>query len=150
MTIYIPKKHYDFIKTDEARDIFLNLEKKKWLIEEYGVDEDSSVLEHFSFDEEKRKIVENFCSDNAVCKKARKLFKEQLFSYAFYNPVIEPYFKREERFLDMLKTKNEIDPEYIYEKWQVEKEKFFDQIDLVCLDEDSIYDTVTDFILATL
>ena len=50
----------------------------------------------------------------------------------------------------MLKTKNEIDPEYIYEKWQVEKEKFFDQIDLVCLDEDSIYDTVTDFIKATL
>lgn len=49
MTIYIPKKHYDFIKTDEARDIFLNLEKKKWLIEEYGVDEDSSVLEHFFF-----------------------------------------------------------------------------------------------------
>lgn len=93
MTIYIPKKHYDFIKTDEARDIFLNLEKKKWLIEEYGVDEDSSVLERFSFDEEKRQIVKDFCSDNAVCKKARKLFKEQLFSYAFYNPVIEPYFK---------------------------------------------------------
>lgn len=61
---------YDFIKTEEAKQIFIKLEKKRMLLEDYecgpnGRDYDLDNIFTFE-DEEKKEMVERFLLRNKV------------------------------------------------------------------------------------
>ena len=145
-TVYYDyKKHYDFIKSDEAKDIFLNLEKANWLKVNQDYDEED-LREIFSYDEEKKSIVKDFMLVGITCQDSMEILREQNKHSSYRD-----YHKFTSDFLRTLSLKKDLDPEYIYEHWQVEKLRFFDEMDRVVVDEDNEeYDHPNDFIFDSL
>lgn len=145
-TVYYDyKKHYDFIKSDEAKDIFLNLEKENWLKVNQDYDEED-LREIFSYDEEKKSIVKHFMLVGITCQDSMEILREQNKHSSYRD-----YHKFTSDFLRTLSLKKDLDPEYIYEHWQVEKLRFFDEMDRVVVDEDNEeYDHPNDFIFDSL
>ena len=145
-TVYYDyKKHYDFIKSDEAKDIFLNLEKEEWLRVNQDYQEED-LREIFSYDEEKKSIVKHFMRIGITCQDSMEILREQNKHSSYRD-----YHKFTSDFLRTLSLKKDLDPEYIYEHWQVEKLRFFDEMDRVVVDEDNEeYDHPNGFIFDSL
>ena len=145
-TVYYDyKKHYDFIKSDEAKDIFLNLEKEEWLRVNQDYQEED-LREIFSYDEEKKSIVKHFMLVGITCQDSLEILREQNKHSSYRD-----YHKFTSDFLRTLSLKKDLDPEYIYEHWQVEKLRFFDEMDRVVVDEDNEeYDHPNGFIFDSL
>lgn len=144
--IYNYEKHYDFIKSDEAKDIFLNLEKEKYLkeSEQYHYEEED-LKRYFSYDEEKKSIVESFMR---ICRIAQMNIR---FSRENEEALSEHNFNKfKSNLIERLSSKNYLDPEYIYEHWQVEKLRFFDDMDLFCEYGDSEECSYDEFIFDSL
>ena len=142
---YEAKKHYDFIKSDEAKEIFLNLEKENWLIKAQGYEKED-LQDRFVFDEEKKAIVKSFISDCAVCKGANMILRQQqdYFSYKDFNKFMP-------ELVENLSLKKELDPDYVFEHWQVEMLRFFDEMDRICEDDNNDeFDHPNSYIFASL
>lgn len=148
ITFYEYEKHYDFIKSDEAKEIFLNLKKEIWLKSNFYDEED--LKRHFSYDEEKKDIVEHFallCSgwgDRIKISRKQEYQNRMKLSY-------QDFEKFESEFVNQLSMKKKLDPEYIYEHWQAEKLRFLDEMDRVCKDKNNEkYYKQNEFILDSL
>ena len=69
------KIDYDFIKSEEAKQIYIKLERERMLKEKYEDDEDD-LDSIFTFeDEEKKKMVERFVFEAEFRTKVLKLLK---------------------------------------------------------------------------
>lgn len=110
---------YDFIKTEEAKQIFIKLEKKRMLLKDYecGPDGRDYDLDNiFTFeDEEKKEMVERFLLRNKVIS-------------GCITDVEKYYINWSDKRISEVVTqsiglKKTIDPEYIYETWLVESRK---------------------------
>lgn len=102
---------YDFIKTEEAKLIYIGLEGKRMLKEDCECDLDVDSIIGFK-DEEKKKMVERFIFEATV--------PYQLFE-SIEKKFIDLDYRRVKSLLDSaLELKMRIDPDYIYEKWLVE------------------------------
>lgn len=146
---YNYEKHYDFIKSDEAKDIFLNLEKEKYLKSEQNFEEEV-LRKHFSYDEEKKSIVESFMIDCFLCQEHRGNFLKLEQEHENLLKLSHPDFPDLEKaqLVQNLNRKKNIDPEYIYEHWQVEKLRFFDEMYMFF--EHKEYESLIDFALDNL
>ena len=146
IVLYNYNRHYDFIKSDEAKDIFLNLEKEKWLkeSEQYHYEEED-LKKHFSYDEEKKSIVEDFMFHCKLRHTALKIFREHEKNSTYLD-----FNKLKSNIIEAISSKKNIDPEYIYEHWQVEKLRFFDEMDWVCDYGDSEVFSCYEFIFDSL
>lgn len=146
---YDYNKHYDFIKSDEAKEIFLNLKKEEWLNKNQGYDKED-LRKYFSYDEEKKSIVKDFILPCSVCQdhieNLRKHEKNR--SYERYYRDLDEF---QSEFVKTISLKKGLDPEYIYEHWQAEKLRFFDEMDRNCKDKNNEkYCKQNEFILDSL
>lgn len=109
------KIDYDFIKSEEAKQIYIQLERERMLKEESEDDLDSV----FTFeDEEKKKMVERFVFEARVpyqgFETVEKIEKGRL----------EVNLRRAKDLINStMDLKMEIDPDYIYDTWLVESRK---------------------------
>lgn len=104
---------YDFIKTEEAKLIYIGLERKRMLKEDCECDLDVDSIIGFK-DEEKKKMVERFIFEATV--------PYQLFE-SIEKKFIDLDYRRVKSLLDSaMELKMRIDPDYIYEKWLVESQ----------------------------
>lgn len=102
---------YDFIKTEEAKKIYIVLERKRMLKEDCEYDLDIDSIIGFK-DEEKKKMVERFIFEATV--------PYQLFE-SIEKKFIDLDYRRVKSLLNSaMELKMRIDPDYIYEKWLVE------------------------------
>lgn len=102
---------YDFIKTEEAKLIYIGLERKRLFKEDCEYDLDIDSIIGFK-DEEKKKMVERFIFEATV--------PYQLFE-SIEKKFIDLDYRRVKSLLDSaMELKMRIDPDYIYEKWLVE------------------------------
>ena len=102
---------YDFIKTEEAKLIFIGLEGKRMLKEDCECDLDIDSIITFK-DEEKKKMVERFISEATV--------PYQVFE-SIEKKFIDLGYRRVKSLLNSaMELKMRIDPDYIYEKWLAE------------------------------
>lgn len=102
---------YDFIKTEEAKKIYIVLESKRMLKEDCEYDLDIDSIIGFK-DEEKKKMVERFIFEATV--------PYQLFEN-IEKKFIDLGYRRVKSLLNSaMELKMKIDPDYIYEKWLVE------------------------------
>lgn len=102
---------YDFIKTEEAKKIYIVLERKRMLKEDCEYDLDIDSIIGFK-DEEKKKMVERFIFEATV--------PYQLFE-SIEKKFIDLDYRRVKSLLNSaMELKMKIDPDYIYEKWLVE------------------------------
>lgn len=102
---------YDFIKTEEAKKIYIVLESKRMLKEDCEYDLDIDSIIGFK-DEEKKKMVERFIFEATV--------PYQLFE-SIEKKFIDLGYRRVKSLLNSaMELKMKIDPDYIYEKWLVE------------------------------
>ena len=108
---------YDFIKTEEAKQIFIKLEKKRMLLKDYECDSDDYDLDNiFTFeDEEKKEMVERFILRGKVISLTIADAEKHYIDWS--NKRIG------EVVADAMGLKNIIDPEYIYETWLAESRK---------------------------
>lgn len=110
---------YDFIKSEEAKRIFIKLEKKRMLLEDYecGPDGRDYDLDNvFTFeDEEKKEMVERFILRGKVIS--------QSIDDAEKNYIVWSDKRISEVINQSIGLKKTIDPEYIYETWLVESRK---------------------------
>lgn len=109
------KIDYDFIKSEEAKQIYIQLERERMLKEESEDDLDSV----FTFeDEEKKKMVERFVFEARVpyqgFETVEKIEKGRL----------EVNLRHAKDLINStMDLKMEIDPDYIYDTWLVESRK---------------------------
>lgn len=104
---------YDFIKTEEAKLIYILLERKRMLKEDCEYDLDIDSIIGFK-DEEKKKMVERFIFEATV--------PYQLFE-SIEKKFIDLDYRRVKSLLNSaMELKMRIDPDYIYEKWLVESQ----------------------------
>lgn len=102
---------YDFIKTEEAKLIYIGLERKRMFKEDCEYDLDIDSIIGFK-DEEKKKMVERFIFEATV--------PYQLFE-SIEKKFIDLDYRRVKSLLNSaMELKMRIDPDYIYEKWLVE------------------------------
>lgn len=100
---------YDFIKTEEAKLIYIGLERKRMLEEDYECDLNSIIV--FK-DEEKKKMVERFIFEATVPYRAFETIEKKF---------IDLDYKHVKSLLNhAMELKMSIDPDYIYEKWLTE------------------------------
>lgn len=105
--------NYDFIKTEEAKLIYILLERKRMLKEDCEYDLDIDSIIGFK-DEEKKKMVERFIFEATV--------PYQLFE-SIEKKFIDLDYRRVKSLLNSaMELKMRIDPDYIYEKWLVESQ----------------------------
>lgn len=154
---YNYNKHYDFIKSNEAKDIFLKLEKEKYLREgdeNDGVEfyyEEEDFKKYFSYDdEEKKSIVKDFMFGNMVCQESMETLRE-LENNCSYERFYRDFDEFQSELIKTLSLKKDLDPEYIYEHWQVEKLRFFNEMYRVCKDKNNEkYEHENSFVLDSL
>lgn len=118
------EENYDFLKSDEAKQIFLNLEKVEYVQEEEILDEDDFVEWRDSMlptDDEKQSLVEHLVTLGWGMQRGMESNEEK---------------NNNKDLLLALKLKEEIDPDYIYENWLYEKEKMFHKMKLEELTND--------------
>lgn len=106
------EENYDFLKSAEAKQIFLNLEKIEYVKKEEILDEDDFVewRDSMLLNDEKQSLVEHLVTLGWAMQKGMESDEEK------------------DNYKDLLltlKLKEEIDPDYIYENWCYEKEKMF-------------------------
>jgi hypothetical protein len=112
------KIDYDFIKSEEAKQIYIKLERERMLKEKYEDDEDD-LDSIFTFeDEEKKKMVERFVFEARVpyqgFETVEKIEKGRL----------EVNLRHAKDLINStMDLKMEIDPDYIYDTWLVESRK---------------------------
>ena len=105
--------NYAFIKTEEAKLIYILLERKRMLKEDCEYDLDIDSIIGFK-DEEKKKMVERFIFEATV--------PYQLFE-SIEKKFIDLDYRRVKSLLNSaMELKMRIDPDYIYEKWLVESQ----------------------------
>lgn len=118
------EENYDFLKSSEAKQIFLNLEKIEYVKKEEILDEDDFVEWRDSMlptDDEKQSLVEHLVTLGWAMHQGMESSEEK------------------DNYKDLLltlKLKEEIDPDYIYENWVYEKEKMFYKMKLEELTND--------------
>lgn len=118
------EENYDFLKTAEAKQIFLNLEKVEYVQKEEILDEDDFVEWRDSMlptDDEKQSLVEHLVTLGWAMQKGMESDEEK---------------NNYKDLLLTLKLKEEIDPDYIYENWIYEKEKMLYKMKLEELTND--------------
>lgn len=106
-------ENYDFLKSDEAKQIFLNLEKIEYVKKEEILDEEDFKEWRDSMlptDDEKQSLVEHLVTLGWGMQKGMESDEEK---------------NNNKDLLLTLKLKEDIDPDYIYENWVYEKEKMF-------------------------
>lgn len=102
---------YDFIKSEEAKKIYIVLERKRLFKEDCEYDLDIDSIIGFK-DEEKKKMVEEFIFEATV--------PYQVFE-GIEKKFIDLGYRRVKSLLNSaMELKMRIDPDYIYEKWLVE------------------------------
>lgn len=112
------KIDYDFIKSEEAKQIYIKLERERMLKEKCEDDEDD-LDSIFTFeDEEKKKMVERFVFEARVpyqgFETVEKIEKGRL----------EVNLRHAKDLINStMDLKMEIDPDYIYDTWLVESRK---------------------------
>lgn len=112
------KIDYDFIKSEEAKQIYIQLERERMLKEKY-VDDEDDLDSIFTFeDEEKKKMVERFVFEARVpyqgFETVEKIEKGRL----------EVNLRHAKDLINStMDLKMEIDPDYIYDTWLVESRK---------------------------
>jgi hypothetical protein len=117
------EENYDFLKSDEAKQIFLNLEKIEYVEKEEILDEEdfkewrNSLL----LNDEKQSLVDHLVTLGWGMQKGMESSEEK---------------NNNKDLLLTLKLKEEIDPDYIYENWLYEKEKMFHKMKLEELTND--------------
>lgn len=118
------EENYDFLKSDEAKQIFLNLEKIEYVKKEEILDEEDFKEWRDSMlptDDEKQSLVEHLVTLGWGMQKGMESDEEK---------------NNYKDLLLTLKMKEEIDPDYIYENWIYEKEKMFYKMKLEELTND--------------
>lgn len=109
---------YNFIKSEEAKQIYVQLEKRR-MFKEYSRWDDRDLDKYFIFeDEEKKKMVERFVFEakvpyqgfESVEKVEKGSFETDMSRFKdFFNSTME--------------LKKDLDPDYVYDKWLVESRK---------------------------
>ena len=118
------EENYDFLKSDEAKQIFLNLEKVEYVQKEEILDEEDFKEWRDSMlptDDEKQSLVEHLVTLGWGMQRGMESNEEK---------------NNNKDLLLALKLKEEIDPDYIYENWLYEKEKMFHKMKLEELTND--------------
>lgn len=112
------KFDYDFIKSEEAKEIYLKLEKRR-MFKEYSRWDDRDLDKYFIFeDEEKKKMVERFVFEAKVpyqgFETVEKIEKGSLeMDLARFNDLLN----------SITQLKKDLDPDYVYDHWLVEYRK---------------------------
>lgn len=112
------KIDYDFIKSEEAKEIYLKLEKRR-MFKKYSGWNDSTLDKIFIFeDEEKKKMVERFIFEAKVpyqgFETVEKIEKGSLeMDLARFNDLLN----------SIMQLKKDLDPDYVYDHWLVEYRK---------------------------
>lgn len=117
------EENYDFLKSSEAKQIFLNLEKIEYVKKEEILDEDDFVEWRNSLllNDEKQSLVDHLVTLGWGMQRGMESNEEK---------------NNNKDLLLTLKLKEEIDPDYIYENWLYEKEKMFYKMKLEELTND--------------
>ena len=117
------EENYDFLKSAEAKQIFLNLEKVEYVQKEEILDEEDFKEWRDSMlptDDEKQSLVEHLVTLGWGMQKGMESSEEN----------------NNKDLLLTLKMKEDVDPDYIYENWLYEKEKMFYKMKLEELTND--------------
>ena len=112
------KIDYDFIKTEEAKQIYIKLERER-MLKENSEDDEDDLDSIFTFeDEEKKKMVERFVFEARVPYQGFETVEK------IEKGLLEVNLRRAKDLLNSaMDLKMEIDPDYIYDKWLVESRK---------------------------
>ena len=111
------EENYDFLKSAEAKQIFLNLEKVEYVQKEEILDKEDfkAWRDSLLLDDEKQSLVEHLVTLGWGMQRGMESNEEK---------------NNNKDLLLTLKLKEEIDPDYIYENWLYEKEKMFHKMKL--------------------
>lgn len=117
------EENYDFLRSDEAKQIFLTLEKIEYVKKEEILDEEDfkEWRDSLLLDDEKQSLVDHLVTLGWGMQQGMKSSEEK---------------NNNKDLLLTLKLKEEIDPDYIYENWLYEKEKMFYKMKLEELTND--------------
>ena len=117
------EENYDFLRSNEAKQIFLNLEKAEYVQKEEILDEEDfkEWRDSLLLDNEKQSLVEHLVTLGWGMQRGMESNEEK---------------NNNKDLLLALKLKEEIDPDYIYENWLYEKEKMFHKMKLEELTND--------------
>lgn len=118
------EENYDFLKSAEAKQIFLNLEKVEYVEKEEILDEEDFKEWRDSMlptDDEKQSLVDHLVTLGWGMQKGMESSEEK---------------NNNKDLLLALKMKEDVDPDYIYENWLYEKEKMFYKMKLEELTND--------------
>lgn len=109
---------YNFIKSEEAKEIYIKLEKRR-MFKEYSRWDDRDLDKYFIFeDEEKKKMVERFVFEAKVPYQGFESV-EKVEKGSFETDLSR--FK--DLFNSTMELKKDLDPDYVYDKWLVESRK---------------------------
>lgn len=109
---------YEFIKSEEAKEIYIKLEKRR-MFKEYSRWDDRDLDKYFIFeDEEKKKMVERFVFEAKVPYQGFESV-EKVEKGSFETDMSR--FK--DLFNSTMELKEDLDPDYVYDKWLVESRK---------------------------
>lgn len=116
-------ENYDFLKSAEAKQIFLNLEKVEYVQKEEILDEEDfkEWRDSLLLNDEKQSLVDHLVTIGWGMQRGMESNEEK---------------NNNKDLLLTLKLKEEIDPDYIYENWVYEKEKMFHKMKLEELTND--------------
>lgn len=117
------EENYDFLRSDEAKQIFLNLEKVEYVQKEEILDEEDfkEWRDSLLLDNEKQSLVDHLVT----------------LGWGMHQGIESSEEKNNNKDLLLtLKLKEDIDPDYIYENWLYEKEKMFYKMKLEELTND--------------
>ena len=111
------EENYYFLKSAEAKQIFLNLEKVEYVQKEEILDKEDfkAWRDSLLLDDEKQSLVEHLVTLGWGMQRGMESNEEK---------------NNNKDLLLTLKLKEEIDPDYIYENWLYEKEKMFHKMKL--------------------
>lgn len=129
LTINDVVEEYDYLKSDEAKQMFLDLGKIDYIRKEKILDEEDieELSEKFFKDERKLALVKKFVTIGWAMKEALSSASREITGCDKF---------REGTLRQVLVLKEELDPEYIYEKWGIEEDKMFDKLKLNGLFDD--------------
>lgn len=112
------KIDYEFIKSEEAKEIYIKLEKRR-MFKDYSGWDDPRLDKFFIFeDEEKKKMVESFVFEAKVPYQGFETVEK------FEKGSLEMDLGRFKNLLNSItQLKEDLDPDYVYDKWLVEYRK---------------------------
>lgn len=112
------KIDYEFIKSEEAKEIYIKLEKRR-MFKDYSGWDDPRLDKFFIFeDEEKKKMVERFVLEAKVPYQGFETVEK------FEKGSLEMDLGRFKKLLNSItQLKEDLDPDYVYDNWLVEYRK---------------------------